>query len=121
MDEATALAVKAAKDAKRAMMLTLLAVGLAILVLAIDNSIKRSIVDEAQKVRGMVGRFEEATRGLVAEAEQGGAGASAADGNADPGGGGVADDARPRKAAAGNAGAGRAAGSRGKGGGDAGP
>ena len=51
-DDPAALAVKAAKDARKAMLLTCFAVAVAILVLAIDNSIKRAIVTEAQQLRG---------------------------------------------------------------------
>jgi hypothetical protein len=110
-----ALAAKAAKDARKMMVLTMFAVAVAILVLAIDNSIKRSIITEAQKIRGMVGRFEEVAGGFTA-AEQGGAGDSAADGAADVDGGGVADASGARAAAAGNAAGGEPAG-RGRAGG----
>jgi hypothetical protein len=91
------LAVKAAKDARRAMVLTLFAVAVAVLVLAIDNTIKRTIVDEAQKTRALFDRFQEVAGGL-AEAVESGAGGGAADGGADPSSGGVADDAGTRPA-----------------------
>jgi hypothetical protein len=86
------LAVKAAKDARRAMLFTVFAVAVAVLVLAIDNTIKRTIVDEAQKTRALFDKFQEATLGL-SEAVQSGAGGSAADRAADDGGDDVADDA----------------------------
>src|SRR5215469_188821 len=112
-DDPAAVAAKAAKDARKAMLLTLFAVAVAVAVLAIDNSIKRAIVAEAQRIQGMIRGFEEHTDGLSA-AIQGRTGDLPADGVADPGGGSVADDPAARPSADGDAAAGRAAGSRGR-------
>lgn len=113
--DTAAKALKAAKDARRAMLLTAFAVAVAIAVLAIDNQIKGAIVKEAQDVREIFRQFREATDGIKA-AIQDGADPSDADSVADAGGGGMADGAGPRAAANGDA----AAGSRAKAGGKSG-
>lgn len=59
MDEALATAEAAAKSAKRALVLTTLAVAVAVVVLAIDHGIKRGIVDEAQKARGLLAELRD--------------------------------------------------------------
>jgi hypothetical protein len=107
-------AKKAAKDARRAMSMTLFAVAVAILVLAIDHTIKRAIISEAGQVREIFAQFQEATSAIRAAAEQDGTGASPVDGPADPGSGGVADDTGARTAPNGDAPARKPAASRSK-------
>jgi hypothetical protein len=97
------VAAKAAKDARRAMQLTLFAVLVAIVVLAIDHTIKRAIISEAQQVREIFAQFQEATRAIREAAEQDGASASAANGVADTGSSGLADGAGERAAASSDA------------------
>jgi hypothetical protein len=117
---AAADAAKAAKSAHRAMVFTLFAVAVAIAVLAIDNSIKRSIVEEARQVREIFRQFQEATDGIKA-AVQSRADNSPPDGPPDPGSSGVADDPRTRPAPSGDANSAGRATARSKGGSRAGP
>jgi hypothetical protein len=105
---AVADAAKAAKSAHRAAVLTLFAVAVAVLVLAIDNSIKRSIVSEAQQVREIFRQFQEATDGLKA-AVQGSADSGADNRTADDEPSSVDEPARARAAANSHAGAGKTA------------
>jgi hypothetical protein len=70
------LAEKAARNAKRALVLTMLAAAIAAAVLAIDNSIKRAILAEAAKARAILDEFKAVADGAKAAGEAG----------ADPGG-----------------------------------
>jgi hypothetical protein len=97
-EQAIANAAKSAKSANRAMVLTCFAVAVAILVLAIDNSIKRSIIAEAQQVRVIFRQFQEATSGLAA-AVQDAASDRADDSSADDRAGDLAEPAGTRAAA----------------------
>jgi hypothetical protein len=63
MEEVAELAAKSAKDARKAMLFTGLAVLVAVAVLAIDNTIKRAIVSEAAGARQLLDEF----RALVAK------------------------------------------------------
>jgi hypothetical protein len=108
-DAAAALARKAAKDAHRAMLLTMVCVAVAIAVLAIDNTIKRAILDEASQVREIFRQFREATDGLTAAIEKP-ASDSADDRATDGGAGDLAKPARTRAAANSDADPGKAAG-----------
>jgi uncharacterized protein YfcZ (UPF0381/DUF406 family) len=61
-DEIALAAEKAAKNAKRAMVLTMLAVTVAVIVLVIDNGIKKGVLAEAQKARQTLREFEDLAR-----------------------------------------------------------
>src|SRR5579859_2694512 len=118
VDELAEAAEKAARNAKRAAALAMLALAVAIAVLAIDNSIKRAILDEAGKARGILNEFKDLVgkHTVTFHPEVAGDGAQAA-GETGTGPGGdldrgddVADAARASAAAAGDAVAGPGAG-----------
>jgi hypothetical protein len=104
LEAALKAAAKAAKDARRAMMLTALCVMVAIAVLAIDNGIKRAILSEASEVREIFRQFKEATDGLKAAIED-----PAASSDSDGTAGDVAEPARASTATDGDASNGTAA------------
>jgi hypothetical protein len=75
-DEALVSAARAAaKSARRAGAMTLLAVFVAVLVLALDNGIKRAILDETARARAILDEFKTLALGAL----NGQAGQAAAD------------------------------------------
>src|SRR6266851_7318192 len=105
---------EAARTAHRAVKLALFALAVAVIVLWMDNRIKKQSLDEARRIQGLLGeaRFlaEEVARGRSAASEAGEAGA-------DPGGGvnagdGVVHAAGASAAAGGDADGGVAAADR---------
>ena len=55
----------AARNARRAAVLALVAVSVAVVVLVIDNGIKRAIISEAQQMRGTLDQFRAVAREAV--------------------------------------------------------
>ena len=70
--------VRAAASAKRAAKLALLAVFVAALVLVIDQTIKRSIIAEGQRIKAMIQDFQEGREAGRERAPEAGQGASPA-------------------------------------------
>lgn len=87
MEELMEAAEHAARSARRAAILALFALGVALLVLAIDNGIKRGIVEEAQRARGTLDEIKAVADGVKTSgqgADPARSGVDAADGVGDP-------------------------------------
>ena len=84
---------QAVRSARRATALALIAVLVAVVVLAIDNGIKRAIIDEAQAARRVLDEFKQLARETVVVSYGPGTGQTAADRGPGPDPGHVVDDA----------------------------
>ena len=69
MDQAVELAQESARRARNAAVLAMLALAVAVAVLAIDNTIKKSILDEARRVRDMLDEAGAALQAVTATKE----------------------------------------------------
>jgi hypothetical protein len=75
--ELVAAATAAARSARRAVSIALLAVAVAAVVLAIDQSIKRAIVEQAEQARRIFVEFQHTVMEAASGTETAGAGAAA--------------------------------------------
>jgi len=118
LDSPAAIAEEAAKRARNAAVLALLALAVAVAVLAIDNGIKKAILDEARRVRDMLDEAGAALLSVTAMKEAGERGqettgdAGAPDSAGVDGGGVLVDAPRAPAAADHHAGPGKRAAAR---------